>query len=97
MERGWIFTVSELAIYTIAGYMLWGESGANASESWTTLKVRMAFGSLWLVVKVWQVADVTQHEVHHRMGKNNRFQINPLFVWASSDNYDLGLSLKYRF
>lgn len=122
MEKGWIFTVTELA--TIGGFILSVISLTTdlkdgvkdivktTEESkdfefddidFGSVKIKgslsLAFLLTYISVKAWEMTDAFMLPSHYKVVKKRPFQIKPLVSLnnANLDDFDLGLSLKYKF
>ena len=111
MERGWIFTASELGvlavfmstlIYSLKD-VISDDYQPNDNIEYVTYIMDHAAKPLPLIsllafvgVRIWEVVDVWNLPSDYKIVKESPFQLSPLYVY-NRNNLDLGLSLKYRF
>ena len=104
MERGWIFTASELV--AIGGYItsvvFFVTEASDVYRTGNTGGVK-AFGGVSLAflvaltgLRVWEIVDAWMLPSHYKIVKESPFQLTPL-AYYNQKNMNLGLSLQYKF
>ena len=101
-DKGWIFTAAE--VVALGGYFtsvvllakdVVETKTINAGKGGLAVAFLVAFGA----VKIWETIDAFILPSDYKVVKESPLQISPLVLWNnnSTDDVDLGLSLKYRF
>ena len=109
MEKGWIFTASEIltAALTIVFLELPGLIALDnpllvlpiiGKVPSPELKVQFGLISAlaFISLKSWEMVDIWMLPSHYKIVKENPIQIKPL-AYYTQNNMNLGLSLQYKF
>ena len=106
MEKGWIFTVSELLAvggYLSSAFLFVGEVVDDLETGDELSGQAKFFGGASIAflialtgLRVWEIMDAWMLPSHYKIVKESPFELRPL-AYYNKKNINLGLSLHYKF